>query len=162
MAASPKALYKRASKLLQRCGCDSKHDAPALEALKQCTLLEVAAEGDSLSAAPACCHDIDLGPDEPAYVIAWAHLQSAKLFSKPGAAPQRERLDAACVHLASCLAVFPSYVAAHTAAAQLWYHVSDSSQALDGAVGHLRAALAAAEQVEAKDGGLLVSESARL
>lgn len=141
---------KRAQKLLRRCRCaPQRYLAQTLAALKACTG-DAAQDGNSLNVVQ---HNLDLDTDEPSYAVAWARLEAARLLMKGSMGA----LDDALQHLLACLALFPSYVAAHYAAALIWRQACDSREAIIACGHHLEAAVAAAAAVKAQEDGMLVS-----
>lgn len=80
-------LYKKAAKLAQACQCAGHRDArgdaaAAAQALKGCITAAHAAhaaEGGDDGYEGVLDHHLDLGADDPRYLLSWAHLQLGKL-----------------------------------------------------------------------------------
>jgi len=105
------------------------------------------------AAAPAVAHSFDLELDDPPFLIASALLTLGTLHEARGDLP------AALSALSAALAVFPSFIAAHVAAARITLALAGSAAEVDDAERQLVTALAAAEQLEAAEEGLVAASN---
>ncbi|KAF6257421.1 hypothetical protein COO60DRAFT_1227495 [Scenedesmus sp. NREL 46B-D3] len=152
---SPLSLYRQAVKLVkqqQQQLCGSLGSDSLIEQKLQQSVQALAVRVQEGETAEHSL-DLELCLDEPAFLLASAHLQLGLLYR------QQDRLQEAAQQLQHSLQHFPCFVAAHSALGQVVRASAASHDELQQAEAHLQQAVASAEQLSAQQDGLLLQSN---
>eukprot|EP00879_Flechtneria_rotunda_P030369 GHRR01032994.1.p1 GENE.GHRR01032994.1~~GHRR01032994.1.p1 ORF type:complete len:284 (+),score=115.29 GHRR01032994.1:72-923(+) len=147
-SADPLKLYKQATRLLRQLPNDPASDAVVSDRLITAIALLT---GQALETVD---HSLDLNYEDPAFLLASAHLQLGLLHHS-----RQDDLAAAQKQLHSSLQHFPKFVAAHSALGQVLKADASSAEQLSEAEQHLQQAVSISEALAVAEDGLLVDSN---